>query len=94
MPNKYQNLAIKAAACWQEIDAYAMAEAALVLALQAWEKLCAIYPKAELPYEDGFRLFVQRAELASKQNAQDVAFACLKTAREYLVHCPQQVSNN
>ena len=66
-----------------------MAEAALVLALQAWEKLVATYPKNELPYDEAFRLFVHRAELAAGQNAQDVAHTCVKHAKEYLAFLSQ-----
>jgi hypothetical protein len=65
-----------------------MAEAALVLALQAWEKLSSTYPKPELPYEEAFRLFVHRADIAASQNMQDVAYSCVKFAREYLAHLP------
>lgn len=83
-----QSLAVKAGASWQEVHSNAMSEAALVLGLQAWERLLATYPKTELPYEDAFRLFVHRAELASNQNAQDVALTCIRTAKEYLANLP------
>ena len=51
-----QSLATKAAASWQAIAATAMSESALVLALQAWEKLVHIYPKTELPYDEGIMI--------------------------------------
>ena len=84
---------MKAAETWKEINAKSMAEAALILGLQAWEKLFAVYPKTDLPFADAYRLFVNRAEVASSQNMQDVAFTCIKTASEYLSHLPSnQVS--
>ena len=36
----------------------------------------------------GFRLYIHRAALAAKNNAQHVASACIKVAKEYLAHLP------